>query len=67
MSLYSAAKAAVEDSDVQLDSPAALMELYLNPSVMLLRKFHCTQLHMFVEAFDAPTGVVATLTSVLYP
>ncbi len=50
MSLYSAAKAAVEESDVQLDSPATLMELYLSPALMLLRKFHCTQLHVLAPA-----------------
>ena len=39
MSVVSAAKAAVEESDVKLDSPAALMELHLRPAVLLLRKF----------------------------
>ena len=39
MSLVSAAQAAIEESDVKLDSPAALMQLHLAPAVMLLRKF----------------------------
>lgn len=38
MSLLSAAKAAVAESDVKLDSPAALMQVHLSPAVMLLRK-----------------------------
>eukprot|EP01043_Picozoa_sp_COSAG02_P011218 COSAG02_NODE_409_length_22892_cov_11.461150_22_plen_571_part_00 len=57
MSVYSAAKAVVEESDVELDSPAALMEIYLRPSVMLLRKLHCSQLHVLAPALDHPTDV----------
>lgn len=44
---------------MELDSPATLMEIYLSPSVMLLRKLHCAQLRVLVPALDHPTDVAA--------